>query len=91
MFCPDANRPEFEYDENFIDILEYEVLDKLPNPFLMEDGSIADTPEKWEKRRKEIYKSAVELQYGTQPPKPEFLEVELLYGGGAGCVYQGLS
>ena len=85
MFCPTADRPEFDYDENFIEILEYKVLDKLPNPFLMEDGSIADTPEKWAERRKEIYKTAVELQYGTQPPKPEFLEVELLYGGGAGC------
>ena len=86
MFCPDANIPDFQYDENFTEILEYNVLDKLPNPFLMDDGTtIADTPEKWAERRKEIYKSAVELQYGTQPPKPEFLEVELLYNGGAGA------
>ena len=34
--------------------------------------------EDWEKRRKEIYKTAVELQYGVQPPKPEVLEYEYL-------------
>jgi hypothetical protein len=33
----------------------------------------------WEERRAEIYKTAVELQYGTMPPEPEFLEIETLY------------
>ena len=84
MFCPDANIPEFDFDENFIDVVDYKVLGKLPNPFLMDNGEIADTPEKWRERRKEIYKTAVEVQYGTMPPEPEFLEVEHLYGAGMG-------
>ena len=83
MFCPDANIPEFDFDENFIDVVDYKVLGKLPNPFLMDSGEIADTPEKWRERRKEIYKTAIDLQYGTQPPEPEFLEVEpVCYGEG---------
>ncbi len=65
--------------EDLIKITKYEVLGKLPNPFIMEDGGIADTKEKWAKQRKYLYKSAIELQYGTQPPEPEFLEVDRLY------------
>lgn len=82
MFCPEANHPDYTFDESLTKITEYTLLGKLPNPFLMEDGTIADTPEKWAQRRKEIYKDVIELQYGTMPPEPEFLEVEKLYGGG---------
>ncbi len=79
MFCPEPNHPDYAFDENLIKITEYSLRGKLPNPFLMEDGTIADTPEKWAQRRKEIYKDVIELQYGTMPPEPEFLEVEVLY------------
>ncbi|MBQ5972724.1 MAG: hypothetical protein IJL69_00870 [Oscillospiraceae bacterium] len=68
------------FNEDLIRITRMDVLGKLPDPFRMEDGTIADTPEKWAARRKEIYRTAVELQYGTQPPEPEFLEVEMLHG-----------
>lgn len=78
MFCPEINS-EFDYDQNFIKINSMEVLGDLPNPFIMNDGSVVDTAEKWQERRKEIYKTAVELQYGTIPPKPEVLQVEKLY------------
>lgn len=67
--------------EDLIKVTEYKVLGKLPDPFLMTDGTRADTLEKWEEQRKEMYKTAVELQYGTQPPAPEFLEVETNYDG----------
>ena len=80
MFCPEVT-DQFEFDENFIEVKEYEVLGKLPNPFIMNDGTIVDTKEKWEERRKEIYRTAVEIQYGTIPPKPEVFEVETLYNG----------
>ena len=69
-------------DKKLIEITKYELLGKLPNPFIFEDGNEVKTPEDWEKRRKEIYKTAVELHYGTMPPKPEFLDIEPLYLGG---------
>lgn len=67
--------------EDLIKVTEYKVLGKLPDPFLMDDGTRVATAADWEKRREEMYKSVVELQYGTQPPAPEFLEVEKNYDG----------
>lgn len=69
----------FDYDENLVSFAEYEVLGKLPDPFLKEDGTRVADPKEWESQRKLLYKSAVELQYGTQPPKPEVFKVERLY------------
>lgn len=65
--------------ENMVEVTSYEVLGKLPDLFQMDDGTRLTNPADWEKRRAEIYKTAVELQYGTMPPEPEFLEVETLY------------
>ncbi len=71
--------------EDLIKITQYNLAGELPNPFVFDDGTPVKTAEDWKKRRQEIYKTAVELQYGTMPPKPEFLEVEILYlGGGNG-------
>lgn len=64
---------------HLIDVTEYEVLGELPDVFKLEDGTRADTLEKWQARRKELYQTAVELQFGTIPPHPEVLEVEPLY------------
>lgn len=69
-------------DEKLIEITKYELLGKLPNPFVFNDGTLLKNKADWEKRRKEIYETAVELQYGTMPPAPEFLEVEPFYLGG---------
>ena len=68
--------------ENLIPIVDYQVLGKLPDLFTMEDGTPVTDQASWERRRKELYKTAVELQYGTIPPDPEFLEVEPLDDGG---------
>ncbi|MBR7133626.1 MAG: hypothetical protein IKD04_08870 [Clostridia bacterium] len=57
---------------------EYEVLGELPDPFIFDNGKIIESKSEWQLRRKEIYKTAVEMQYGTIPPKPEFLEFEPL-------------
>lgn len=73
-----------EIHENLLTITKYELLGKLPDPFVFDDGRRVETDADWEKRRVEIYKSAVELQYGTMPPKPEFLDVEPLYIGAPG-------
>ncbi|MBQ3865544.1 MAG: hypothetical protein II776_01485 [Clostridia bacterium] len=64
--------------EDLTRITQYQVLGKLPDPFVMDDGRRIQSPDEWPARRREIYKTAVELQYGSQPPKPEFLEVEQL-------------
>ena len=77
--------------EEKIKITNLEILGKLPDPFLMEDGTRISDPTQWEARRKEMYKHVVELQYGTQPPAPEFLEVELIQAGNAGeCLHNWL-
>lgn len=64
--------------EDLIKIQEYREMSELPDPFVCEDGSRVKNTADWEKRRKEIYKTAVELQHGKMPPQPEFLEVEPL-------------
>ena len=63
-------------------ITDYKLLGELPDPFLSESGKRIRDPSEWDTRRSEIYRTAVELQYGTMPPEPEFLEVEKLYDGG---------
>ena len=65
-------------EDNKLKVTKYEVLGKLPDIFTFEDGTKVKTQADWEKRRKEIYKYVVDLQYGTIPPKPEFLEIEKL-------------
>ncbi len=71
---------EVKVHENLIKITKYERSGMLPDPFLFDDGiRRVETVADWEERRKEIYKSAVELQFGTIAPEPEFLEVEPLY------------
>lgn len=72
------------FDDNYLKVTEYKVLDKLPDPFIMNDGSLCNSAEKWHKRRTEIYKMAVELQYGEIPPAPDYTDVKLTYGGSWG-------
>ena len=67
--------------DTLLQVTSYEVLGKLPDIFTMDNGKRLTDPADWEGRRAEIYKTAVELQYGTMPPKPEFLEVETLFVG----------
>ena len=65
-------------NENTLKVTEYKLLGKLPDPFMFDSGERMTSKDQWEKRRAEIYKTAVELQYGTQPPAPEYFEVEAL-------------
>ena len=73
---------------DLLHVTKYEVLGQLPDLFTFEDGTPVVTPADWEARRGEMYKTAVELQYGTMPPPPEFLEVETLYVGGTARSYR---
>ena len=67
-----------ELNENLIRIQNVTVSGKLPDPLVMNDGTPVTDTAQWEQRRQEMYKTAVELQYGTMPPEPEFLKVERL-------------
>lgn len=69
---------------NWIEITDYQLAGKLPDTFLLNSGKRVSTMEDWQQRRKELYETAVELQYGTMPPKPEFLELEPLCLTGVG-------
>lgn len=62
-----------------IKILEYNLKDKLPDPFVFDNGERLTDPKQWDERKKEIYKTAVELQYGGVVPEPEVLEVYPIY------------
>lgn len=66
-------------DPNLIQIKEYKLYGKLPDPFLLADGTRISKPEEWSKAKEEIYKTAVELQYGTLPPKPEYFKADCLH------------
>ena len=66
------------FNEKVIKVTDYKVLGELPDPFLRADGTRVKSAEEFEAHKAELYKSAVELQYGTMPPEPEFLEVERL-------------
>ena len=74
----------YEVSKDMLHLTKYEVYGKLPDLFTFDDGTRMTSPAEWPARRKEIYKQAVELQYGTMPPKPEVLEVQELYIGGKG-------
>ena len=76
------------FDEKIIKVTEYEVLDKLPDPFLKEDGTRVSSPEEFDEQKKRFYRSVVELQYGTMPPKPEFLEIEKINKGRKSISYR---
>lgn len=66
------------FKEKIIKITDYKVLGELPDPFLRADGTRVASAKGFDEHKKELYKSVVELQYGTMPPAPEFLKVELL-------------
>ena len=69
----------FDFNEDLIQITEYKLAGKLPNPFVFNDGTALTDPKDWEKRKAEIWENAVTLQFGQMPPEPEFLEVEPIY------------
>ncbi len=54
------------------------VLGKLPDVFTFEDGGRVKTVEDWRRRRQEIIDTALELEFGGMPPKPERFELEIL-------------
>ena len=68
--------------ENAIEITKYSIKGELQNLLEFEDGTPVRCAEDWQKRREEVYRYAVELQYGKMPPAPKSVKVEPLYLGG---------
>ena len=79
------------FDEKIIKVTDYEVLGQLPDPFLKSDGTRISSEKEFEEQKKSFYKSVVELQYGTMPPKPEILEVQKINKGRKSISYRILS
>ena len=75
----------FVYPE-MLKVTKYETYGSLPDLFRFDDGRRMTSPAEWDARRAAIYRQAVELQYGTQPPAPEVFEYEELYVGGKGTM-----
>lgn len=55
------------------------LLGKLPDPFVLADGGRVKTKEDWERRRLELLRDAVGLEYGGMPPVPESVSLERLH------------
>lgn len=72
------------FNEDFTKVTRCGLLGPLPDVLKFDDGSPVETPDQWPKRRAEIRKTAVDLQFGHMPPEPEFPEVETLYIGDPG-------
>lgn len=64
---------------NMINVTCSRVLGKLPELMRFDSGEPVLTAEDWKKRRREIFETAVTLQYGIEPPEPELLELTLLH------------
>ncbi len=73
--------------EDLLQVTGYDVLGGLPDPFLTEAGVRLTSPREWAARRAELYRTVIELQYGTQPPKPDLLTVERLCDDPRECTF----
>ena len=79
----------FDFDENLIKVTDFRMLSDLPDLFTFENGKKVLTADDWARRRAELFKTAVELQYGTVPPAPDRVEAEQIYEGhGERCQYR---
>jgi len=64
------------------------LLSPLPDLFQLESGARVAGEADWAARRAELWRYAVDMQYGGMPPEPEFLEVEPLYRSDRGDSYR---
>ena len=70
--------------ETLTSITRYESLGNLPDPFMFDDGSPVRSGSDWPRRKAEMAKTALELQYGVMPPAPESVSVAPMYVTGPG-------
>ena len=63
---------------NLIRLTKIRELGELGDLLTLSDGNPVKTPADWQKKRGELYRTVIEIQYGIQPPAPEVFEVEPL-------------
>lgn len=68
-------------NEHLLKITEYKAIGELPNPFMFDNGNYVSSIDEWERRKREIAKTAIDVQFGTLPPAPEIFRVEQLNCG----------
>ncbi|MBQ8611026.1 MAG: acetylxylan esterase [Oscillospiraceae bacterium] len=57
-------------------VTDYKVLGRLPDPFTFKNGEKVKNTADWRARRAELYEDVITLQYGHQPPQPDFVRVQ---------------
>lgn len=72
---------ELNANKDWLDVVSYAILGELPNPFVFNNGTPIKDATDWMKRRKEISKKVIDLQFGAMPPAPEIFTVEKLNQG----------
>ena len=55
------------------------ILGKLPDPFLKEDGTRM-TADEWYAQRDQLFNKICDIEYGGMPPRPEVVKVVRLTG-----------
>jgi hypothetical protein len=60
---------------NFPTVDELPVIEELPDPFIMEDGTRVETLADWEKQREYLKAMIQHYEYGFRPPVPEDVTV----------------
>ena len=71
-------------DSSSLNVTNVDFIGDLSDVLLMNDGTPVTSIDLWQARRKELFATAVEFQYGTLPPTPEFVAVDTLYLGAYG-------
>ncbi len=74
--------------ENVLEIKKCELLSPLPDLMTFNSGVKVNSITDWKDRRKELFETAVNLQYGDVLPNPEFLEIEALFKTETNSVYR---
>jgi hypothetical protein len=64
------------------------IIEELPDPFVMRDGSHVQTKEQWAQRRDEIKELIQYYQYGQMPPPPGNVRAENIQ---TGSIHDGLA
>ncbi len=63
--------PRFSRAIEMPSVDELPLVEELPNPFLMQDGTLVSTPQQWVARREEMKKLILYYEYGSMPPAPK--------------------
>lgn len=74
MLFPDAWAQDHGY--SFPPVDDLPVIEELPDPFIMEDGSRVKSLADWEKQRKYLKTMIQHYEYGFRPPVPEDVTVD---------------